>query len=276
LSCSQNKIILNDKIQLDCIQSNPEGIVPTDLYHYGNVEPTNEYPPFNKKLDVCGITLVAREDVSNLFMERVSKTIQEIFVINEFTDTTKQKELLTNLYKYNTVIPLFYGEDWYLNSDEESQWDLLLQHNSLCDIIMEGIDNPVMEVIEHILHHITDIGLHYSDYDNWGLTASSILYNVTQEAIAKEYYDISQYNDISDTGVRNRVILQEYAYWIIYTAWDLRKQYGPQESEWSIITGEELSTNLSNSYVLFQETIPSVMTCPDEETLNLFIESYVR
>jgi hypothetical protein len=148
--------------------------------------------------------------------------------------------------------------------------DAIGGENSVCDIIMEGVPDPVMEVVEHILHHLSDIGLHYTYPADWGLTSSSRLYNVTQEAISLGYYDVAQYSDIPEIGIRNRVILQEYAYWIIYTAWDLRENYGPSQSEWSIGTGDELLSKLPESYALFQETIPSVMTRPSHETLNLF------
>jgi hypothetical protein len=200
----------------------------------------------------------------------VALTINEMFIVNGNTDTLLQQTLLTNLYQYKTVIPLFYGEDWTI--ERESNLDALGDENSICDIIMEGVPDPVMEVVEHILHHLTDIGLHYTYPTDWGLTSSSRLYNVTQEAISLGYYDVGQYSDIPETGVRNRVILQEYAYWIIYTAWDLRQNYGPAQSEWSIVTGNELLSKLPDSYALFQETIPSVMTCPSQETLNLFQE----
>ena len=36
------------------------------------------------------------------------------------------------------------------------------EENSMCDIIMEGVSGQVTEVIEHILHHISDVGLHYT------------------------------------------------------------------------------------------------------------------
>jgi len=269
-SCTSDTVELGVAVTLDCIQTDPSGIVPDDLYQVGSVTPTDLYPPFTKKLDVCGITLIAGDKISNSFMENVALTIKEIFIVNENTDTLLQQILLTNLYQYKTVIPLFYGEDWSIEPENESAWDALGAEKSVCDIIMEGVPNPVMEVVEHILHHLTDIGLHYTYPADWGLTFSSRLYNETQEAVSLGYYDIAQYSDIVETGVRNRVILQEYAYWIIYTAWDLRENYGPDQSEWSIVTGSELQSKLPESYALFQETIPSVMTCPSQETLNLF------
>ena len=267
-SCTSDPVELGDTVILDCVQTEPTGIVPEDLYQVGSVTITDSYLPFTKKLDVCGITLIAGDDVSNPFMENVALTINEMFIVNGNTDTLLQQTLLTHLYQYKTVIPVFYGEDWTI--ERESSLDALGDENSVCDIIMEGVPDPVMEVVEHILHHLTDIGLHYTYPADWGLTSSSRLYNVTQKAISLGYYDVAQYSDIPEIGIRNRVILQEYAYWIIYTAWDLRENYGPAQSEWSIITGDELLSKLPESYALFQETIPSVMTCPSHETLNLF------
>ena len=267
-SCTSDLVELGDTVILDCVQTEPTGIVPEYLYQIGSVMITDSYPPFTKKLDVCGITLIAGDDVSNPFMENVALTINEMFIVNGNTDTLLQQTLLTNLYQYKTVIPVFYGEDWTI--ERESSLDALGDENSVCDIIMEGVPDPVMEVVEHILHHLTDIGLHYTYPADWGLTSSSRLYNVTQEAISLGYYDVAQYSDIPEIGIRNRVILQEYAYWIIYTAWDLRENYGPAQSEWSIVTSNELQSKLPESYALFQETISSVMTCPSHETLNIF------
>ena len=50
------------------ILKNPSGVVPADPYYKGQVEPSDEYPPFTKSLLVCGITFVARDDVSDGFM----------------------------------------------------------------------------------------------------------------------------------------------------------------------------------------------------------------
>ncbi len=273
-SCSTKKesqnVILGAEIALDCMLTSSIGDVPNNIYTVGNIEPTDMYPPFTKKLGVCGITLIARDEISNDFMQNVGNTISEMFSITPDTDLDMQRQVIESLYKYKTVIPLFYGEDWIISHSEENGWDETSSANSLCDIIMEDIPNQVMEVVEHILHHVTDVGLHYAMDDDWGLLSDSELYRVTNEAIISGDYDIAQYSDIGEEDVRNRVILQEYAYWIIYTAWDLRQKYGPTESEWSIMSKNELATKQSGSYDLFTRTIPKVMTCPSDSILNLF------
>ena len=273
-SCSTKKesqnVILGSDIALDCMLTSPIGDVPNNIYTVGNIEPTEKYPPFTKKLEVCGVTLIARDEISNDFMQNVGNTISEMFTITSDTDLDIQRQVIESLYQYKTVIPLFYGEDWNISHSEENSWDETSSANSLCDIIMEDIPNQVMEVVEHILHHVTDVGLHYVMNDDWGLLSGSELYRVTNDAIISGDYDIAQYSDISEEDVRNRVILQEYAYWIIYTAWDLRKKYGPTESEWSIMSRNELATKQSGSYDLFTRTIPKVMTCPSDSILNLF------
>ena len=145
------------------------------------------------------------------------------------------------------------------------------EENSMCDIIMEGVSGQVTEVIEHILHHISDVGLHYTMSKEWGLSNSSNLYRITQEPIKKGYYKVDDYLEIEEIGVRNRVILQECAYWVVYTAWDLKETFGPKESEWLIQTAKELESKLPESSQLYERTIPKVITCPKRETLSRFI-----
>ena len=65
--------------------------------------------------------------------------------------------------------------------------------------------------------------------------------------------------------------MQEYAYWVIYTAWDLKEPFGPKESEWLIQTAEELESKLPESSQLYEQTIPKVITCPKREILRRFI-----
>jgi len=271
-SCIDDKVVLSDAVTLDCVLSQPMGVIPDDLYNVGEIIESEDYPPFTKELNVYGITLIARDDISDNFMVNIANTIIEMFPKSVDIDTMLQKDLLRNIHKYKTVIPLFYGEDWDLSPTEEQLWDTTAGENSVCDIIMDNIPGQVMEIVEHILHHVTDVGLHYTFPNEWGLSSSSTLYSVTEEAVDLNYYDIQQYSDIDDVGVRMRVILQEYAYWIIYTSWDLREKYGPQDSEWSIMNSVELLEKLPDSYQLYNDTVVKVMACPSDSTLGLFID----
>ena len=273
-SCSgiseQKKLALSSDIAHDCMISTPRDSIPTDLYSIGNIVSSDQFPPFNKSLDVCGIKLIARDDISDEFMMNIAKTISEMFDINNNTDQLLQLKVIENMYRYKTTIPLFFGEDWTIESPEEQGWEQTNSANSMCDIIMEDIPNQVMEVVEHILHHVSDIGLHFTLADDWGLYPNSELYRVTKLAIGSGNYNISQYYDISELDIRNRVILQEYAYWIIYTSWDLRKKYGPAESEWSIMTRKEFISKEPAAFELFQNTIPKILSCPSDSMLNIF------
>ena len=273
VGCNSDRTSLDNTHLGGCILIDPVADLPSDIYQMTSITETNEYEPFNKKLTVCGIILISRDEISNDFMQKVAETIKEMFSPNgEHIDRELQEDLIRNMYKYKTVIPLFKGENFTFTSSEEKLWDRTTKQNSICDIIMEGVPGQVTEVVEHILHFVTDIGMHYTFPDDWGISRSSTLYRVMQEAIDNQYYNVDQYSEIEEEEDRLRVLLQEYAYWLIYTSWDLREHYGPQEAEWSIFNSAELNDKLPESYQLYNNVIPKVMTSPSIETLESFID----
>jgi hypothetical protein len=257
-----------------CILAVPSSEVPEDLYQVTDVVPSEEYKPFTKKLLVYGITLIGRDDISDDFMRRVAKTITEMFPQNNSIDSELQKEVLRNLYRYRTVIPLFRDEEFEFSPEDREAWDLTTSQNSICDIIMEGVPGQVNEVVEHILHFVTDIGLHYTFTAEWGCTSkTSKIYEAMKEAIEKGHYNIAQYEeeDIEEEE-RLRVLIQEYAYWVIFTAWNLYEPYGP-EAEWTGIRNpSDMMEKLPLSYELFEQTIPRVMAPPSRATLDKFVK----
>ena len=272
VGCNSDRTSLDNTHLGGCILIDPVADLPSNIYQMTSITETNEYEPFNKKLTVCGIILIGRDDISDDFMQKVAETIKEIFSPNgENINKDLQEDLIINMYKYRTVIPLFKGENFDFTSSDEELWDRTTRENSICDIIMEGVPGQVTEVVEHILHFVTDIGMHYTFPDEWGISKSSKLYELMQQAIDNQYYDVAQYSDIDDDADRLRVLLQEYAYWIIYTSWDLREPYGPQEAEWSIMSSSELNDKLPQSYQLFQKIVPKVMVRPSKEMLESFI-----
>jgi len=252
-----------------CILASPIGRVPRDLYQMTDVVQTDEYKPFTKKITVCGITLIGRDDISDEFMKKVARTIKSMFPRNgENIDADLQAELLRNMYKYRTVIPFYQGRNHEFSPEDEALWAATRSRNSVCDIIMEGVPNQTNEVVEHILHHVTDVGLHYTFPDEWGISTTSKAYKVTQEAIAKKYYDVEQYARFKEE--LNRVLIQEYAYWIIVAFWELREPFFPREAEYNIMNGAELKAKLPQSYELVEQTVPKVMVAPSRAALAEF------
>jgi len=252
-----------------CVLAVPAAEAPGDVYQETEIVPTDEYKPFTKKKMVYGITLIARDDISDEFINKVGETIKAMFSPEgQGINRELQQELLRNLYRYRTVIPLFKGRNYEFSPEDEKLWDETTRQNSICDIIMEGVSGQVNEVVEHILHHVSDVGFHYTFPEAWGISKNSRVYKVMEAAIEKNYYDVDQYQDIDEDEVKLRVLIQEFAYWIIYTSWDLRRTYGPFEAEWSLLTVDELKELLPQGYQLFEDTVPQVMTCPPRELLE--------
>jgi len=252
-----------------CILTTPIGEAPDDLYTVTDVVPADDIPPFTKKLTAYGLTLAAGDDASDDFMRLVARTITEIFPRDENLDLAKQEEVLRNHYLYKALIPVPVGEDMSFFEDNEEAVMRLASENSICDIIMSEVPGQVMEVVEHILHFVSDTGLHYAFPEEWGISKESEIALAMNEAIEKGYYEVEQYGDIDDEEEYHRVLIQEFAYWAISTYWDLQEAYGPVgEAEWNIVTAAELKEKMPALYDMIERTIATVMVAPSLETLQ--------
>ncbi|MCV6605194.1 MAG: hypothetical protein OIF34_07800 [Porticoccaceae bacterium] len=253
-----------------CRLLEPARVAPDSVRSDTGVFQSSAYLPFTKAALVDGLTLVANDAVPDSFISLVEKVIVEMFAQGEFTDTVRQVELLNNLYIYNAVIPVinYANMDRFL-ADSESQINALALENSICDIIMYGSDGQVMEVVEHILHYVSVIGLSYTFADEWGISRSSELYRSMQVAIDKGYYDVTSYEqDGLDEETYLRVTMQEFGYWVISTAWNLQEPYGHGEGEWSIKDRKDLEQKLPELYEALVSTVDKVMMAPSVETLQ--------
>ena len=90
-----------------------------------------------------------------------------------------------------------------------------------------------------------------------------------QLAIDRGYYEIGSYDDLGDAPqeVIDRILLQEFAYWFLTTAWDLQVPYGPDESEWTLRTPAELREALPHFYAVHERTSARALSAPTRETL---------
>ncbi len=251
---------------------NPVREAVEDIYTDSGIIRTDEYKPFTKKMVVYGMTFAAPDKVSDGFMLKVAKTMKEMFpCTGEGIDRELQEKVLQNLYKYNALLPVVMADDF--SWEESPEFRDTESRNSICDIIMEGDPRQTMEVVEHILHAVTDVGLHHVMPDDWGVTKTSKLYkSMQEEAISNGHYDVSGYDDFDDVPleIKERVLIQEYAYWVITTVWNLQVPYGPDEKEWIPKTEDDLKTSLPKAYNLFKQTIPQIMASPSKATLDDF------
>jgi hypothetical protein len=258
-----------------CILISPSGEVPDNLYQQSDVVPTDEYKPFTKKLSVYGITLIGRENITDDFMRNVAKIVKEMFPREGSIDSKLQEEVLTNMYKYRTVIPLVQADVRFndMTVEDREAWNVTRSLNSVCDSIHENEEGrQVMEVVEHILHHVTDVGLHYTFPEEWAVTSGSRIHELMLEAVEKGYYDDTSYDRIDDEEARLRVKIQELAYIIITTAWDQQVPYSGGGDEWTrggtIATSDDLKAQFPEAYRLYEETVTKVMAAPSTSLLE--------
>lgn len=264
--CNTNTSAENGKFG-GCVLETPvnsETVDPTDLSI--TIQQDAEYTPFVKKIQSYGTLFVAMDGVSDDFLRDIVITYQEMFLQDSTFDLVKQQEVLNALQQYCGAIPVFLGNNTNANTTQ------LEQDCSFCDIIMYRVNGQVMEVIEHLLHNITDVGLHYAYPDEWSFNqVDSEVYQVMKQAIDAGFYDISSYNDFSveaGCGIYNRIIVQEFAYWLISTYWNLQEPYGPDENEWTIRNRQQLQENLPSGYNLVETTVGRIMTSPSNDILE--------
>ena len=129
---------------------------------------------------------MGRDENSDEFMQKVALAIEEMFPENaRGIDRSKQESVIRAMYERKAAIPLFKGDDnivW--GPGEEDQFDELSKTVSTCDVIFEyGGERQPMEVIEHVLHHVSMVGLHYTFYSDWGVNRISNQYTQMVSAI---------------------------------------------------------------------------------------------
>ena len=255
-----------------CILLEPLGDIPSNIYTVTDVAPAEGIQPFTKDLTAYGLRLVGQDKVSDDFMRLVGRTIAEIFPRDDRLDLAKQQEIIELHHLYRAFIPIPVDGDFGYQQDNPEQFEALTRDNSICDVIMQGNapQGQVMEVLEHILHFVTDIGLHYGYPGAWGINADSSLAIAMQKAIEAGYYKAAKYDDeFEDREVAHRVKMQEFAYWFITTAWNLQAPYGPiEEDEWTIRNAAELSRKLPGMYAVFNDTVGRIMVPPSMEILE--------
>ena len=174
---------------------------------------------------------------------------------HDASDQEGQKKVLEAMFRYRAANPVFTPKF----KDEMSP---ARDYISLCDSITiyfeETKDRPqgqIMEVYEHFLHIITNVGLNHAFPEQWGITKTSDLYKAMQEAINAKIYDVSSYAN-RDVDARLRLELQEFAYWALSASFGMQATYISESMapEWTLSTAAEVETQLPLFWKLHQDT----------------------
>lgn len=226
---------------------------------------------FSKRMNVLGLDFIAMEKVSDNFLKDVGQTMKEMFPQDSTLNLPKQHKVLNNLLQYKATIPVIVGHHDSMPEEVMSEIGNVYEKEcSICDVIMYKQPGQTMEVVEHLLHFITDIGLHYEYPKEWTFnTTNSEVYTVMQEAIKKGFYDVNSYKDMeNEKEIHQRVIVQEFAYWLISTYWNLQEKYGPNEDEWTLKNKEDLRSRFPKGYQLVENTVSKIMKAPSKTILE--------
>ena len=246
-----------------CIINLPVANVPTNPYIVSEIQDTStDCLPFKKVLRVYGMLLLshtADQTVPENGLKWIAHALTELFPASA-SDQDSQKKVLQAMFRYRAANPIFSPK--FVDAMEPAR-----DYISMCDSITiyfeETAGNPsaqIMEVYEHFIHIITDVGLNHAFPDQWGISKTSNLYKAMQEAITKKIYDVSSYKNV-DEEARIRLELQEFAYWGLSAVTGMQETYIKESMapEWTLSTASEVQINLPLFWTLHQETTAKIM-----------------
>ena len=142
---------------------------PDNIYTDSGIFYSDEFAPYTKMMEVYGLTLIALPEAPDDFMLQVAATLKEMFVQTPETDRELQEAVLKQMYRYRALLPVVSEPQSHQLDDVGGAEDVA----SVVDIIMYDVPGQANEVIEHLLHAITNTGLHYALNPEFGLYEQS-------------------------------------------------------------------------------------------------------
>ena len=236
----------------------------------------NDFPNY---VDSNNLRIFARKGVSDSFLKNVGSAYGEILKDNSKIDQSmKSKYLSTSKDKY--VYQRVGLDGMASGSDFDSGTPPKPYGDNATDYIWEmssgGVDQ-IGEVIEHLLHTVTAVAL-YLSYSDWNYKSStSPLYLAMREAVDKNVYDISSYDELKNDDAYERIITQEYAYWLILAEWDYYVTSGKKDNgmtgngEFTLGTPSEIKSQLPLGHKLYEDYIEKIFSIPNKgNIISLF------
>ena len=240
----------------------------------GELTNSSSYLPYDRYLDVDGIKLLVLPEVSSSFPLQVAKIYNSMFSISENIDASIRSSFLSSISSNQIGQRIGYsGSDYYESIGELGKWHQYSGPIDLVDFIWETKSGQIAEILEHQLHTITGLIFQnfYPSQWNYFDTGSDINLAMQQAYSVGVYKTDGMYDDVDAEGLKE-ILPQEFAFWLIVTAWDYMEDYFPdKENEWGLKSSLELKQQLPLAYNLYQETVLPVLSKPEKTLLDSLV-----
>jgi len=238
----------------------------------GSKNDSNDFPNY---VDSNNLRIFARKGVSTTFLNNVGTAYSEMFKENSSIDQSMKTKYLStskDQYVYQRVGLDGMASDPSFNSGTPPK----PYRDNATDYIWEmntGGADQIGEVIEHLLHTVTTVIL-YLAYPDWNYkNLTSPLYLAMREAVDKNIYDISSYSDLKNDEAYERIITQEYAYWLILSEWNYYVVAGKKgdgmtgNEEFTIGTSIEIESQLPLGHKLYKDYVEKILSIPSKDNI---------
>ena len=245
----------------------------------GEIVEDDSYLDYHRYIDVAGLRMFVLPEVGEEFIYKVGEIYYLMLQEGEHIDQDVRSSYLKTVKNDFVFQKIGYeGPERYgLDSDppgidccpgkgyEDNQTDFIWEYPSASG------DDQIGEVVEHLLHTVTGVAfaLEFTEW-NWENPNSEIVLAMN-EAIEKNIFDISSYEEIKNSGNIedfNRITSIEFAFWGIVTEWGYGDIYDLPHDEFTISTPSEVKEQLPLFHKLFEDTIKTIFTPPNKDYLR--------
>ena len=245
----------------------------------GEIVTDTSFRDYQKYVDVAGLRIFALPEVSDEYMYKVAETYFQMLQQGENVDNVLRSRYLNTVNNEKVFQRIgFEGPEYYNfdspnpsvdccpgNGYEDNHTDFIWEYKDANTI------GTVGEVVEHLLHTITGAGL-LLEFPEWSWeNTNSKIHKAMNEAVEKNIYDISSYEEIKNNGDMegyNRVTVQEFSFWVIVTSWGYGDIFDLPNGEFEVSSINEVRSELPLAYELYVDTIEKIFTIPDKELIK--------
>ena len=207
----------------------------------------DSYLDYHRYIDVAGLRMFVLPEVGDEFIYKVGEVYYLMLQEGEYIDQDIRNSYLQTVKNDFVFQNIGYeGPERYgLDSDppgidccpgkgyEDNHTDFIWEYPDASG------DGQIGEVVEHLLHTVTGVAfaLEFTEW-NWENPNSEIILAMN-EAIEKNIFDISSYEEIKNSGNIedfNRITSIEFAFWGIVTEWGYGDIYDLPHDEFTIST----------------------------------------